>query len=138
MRDFARLAIAAWLVTSTPPLMAQAPIPQKLLDAKKALLLNGGVKPPAFDRLAKELQAWNRFELVNDPSRADIVITVKPPDRTSPAGSIHLSIMTPADQVMIYGDSTGPIWSESRAVTKLVDRLRERLEPKRSKPAKGG
>jgi hypothetical protein len=95
------------------------------MPAKTAFLVNEGAKQPAFDRLAKALQSWKRFALVDDVTHADMIIAIKPPPGLA---SMYLSITTTADQTVVWGEASGMGWSDSTMVTKLVERLRQRLE----------
>lgn len=78
-----------------PPPMALAPVPPALLAAKKVFISNAGADSGLFphpfsgdpDRPYNEfyaaIQIWGRFELVGDPSEADVVFELQ---LTSPYG----------------------------------------------------
>jgi hypothetical protein len=53
------------------------PLPETLINAKTAFVLNQGATDKDFDKLCKELKKWGRFSLVQDPSSsADILISL--------------------------------------------------------------
>ena len=71
-----RLAGAFVVAMSLGPawsLAAQAPLPTALQEGKRVFIAGEGVERKHIDHLAKELQKRERFELVGDRERADLV-----------------------------------------------------------------
>ena len=48
---------------------AKTPIPEALLNAKTAVVINEGAEGKDFDKFCKRLKEWGRFELVQDQRR---------------------------------------------------------------------
>jgi hypothetical protein len=119
--------IVALLLSCAAALLAQAPIPKALKEAKTAYLVNEGVKGETFARLAKELRSWNRFSLVDDASKADVIISMKHP--IGPGGA-YLSVVSTSDHTTLWGQNSGLSWSEGTMASKLVKNLREDLDRK--------
>jgi hypothetical protein len=54
-----------------------APLPAKILAAKKVFLANGGGNDLAYDALYAAIKEWPRFEIVDSPPAADIIIEIR-------------------------------------------------------------
>jgi hypothetical protein len=120
---------------------AQAPVPQALLTAKRAYLVNPAGDLKRFDTLADEFRKWGRFELVDDEEKADIIIefgkTVKGhvgsfsghTGNVTPIVLASLDIRTRGIGTPLWSDATGVIGSPGR----LVSHLREHIEKSESK-----
>ena len=118
------LLLVASVVLLTASGRAQAPTPRALVDAKTAYMVNAGAGQGTFDDLADEMRKWGRFTLVDDPSSADITITL---------GGLIAFKGWPMT-ITKTGD-TVPLWTDKqkKGLTKnvaqsLVKSLRERLE----------
>lgn len=70
------VSVLGTLLMSSLPAFAQAPVPKALREAKTVYLINEGASESMFDGLAKDLQKWGRWELVDDASRADLTVTI--------------------------------------------------------------
>ena len=135
-----QIALAATVVFS-PILVAQAPLPELLLTARTAYLVNQAGDVKRFDSLAKEFQKWGRFKLVDREDTADIVITFGRESRgqigsmvngygsSSPVTAITLEIGDRASESLLWKDSSPVIRSPQR----LMSRLRERMAKENSK-----
>jgi hypothetical protein len=121
------LRICIWvlgtLLMSSLPVFAQAPVPKALREAKTVYLINEGASESMFDGLAKDLQKWGRWELVDEASRADLTITI---------GGLKAFKGWP---MTIRSTDGTPVWSDrqKRGITTsvteaMVKKLRERLE----------
>jgi len=95
LKNILLAAFSLMLVTATSSLaqtktVAAAPIPPRVLAAKKVFVANGGKneystdlpqysggQDRAYDQLCAALKAGNRYEVVNDPSDADVVFEIE-------------------------------------------------------------
>jgi hypothetical protein len=80
---------AAQAPSQSPPPMPLAPVPTPLLSAKKVFISNAGADSGLFphpfsgdpDRPYNEffaaIQAWGRYQIVTDPSDADLVFELR-------------------------------------------------------------
>jgi hypothetical protein len=59
----------------------------RLAAAKSAYLQNGGGNEVAFNVVSESVQGWGRYQIVGDPTKADLIIEV-----ASPSGSNGISI----------------------------------------------
>jgi len=51
-------------------------LPAAICDAKKVFLSNGGDSDLAYDTFYSEMQRWGRYETVNSPDEADLIVEV--------------------------------------------------------------
>ena len=82
-------AVVANGQTAPPPPLSLAPVPTALLNAKKVFISNAGADSGLFphpfsgdpDRAYNEffagIQGWGRYQIVTDPSEADIVFELQ-------------------------------------------------------------
>ena len=54
-----------------------APLPAKVLAAKKVFLANGGGSDLAYDALYAAVKEWSRFQIVDASSNADVIIEIR-------------------------------------------------------------
>ena len=54
-----------------------APLPAKVLAARKAFLANGGGSDLAYDAFYAAVKEWSRYYIVSSSSEADIVIEIR-------------------------------------------------------------
>jgi hypothetical protein len=54
-----------------------APLPAKVLAAKKIFLANGGGNDLAYDALYAAVKEWARYEIVDTSSAADIIMEIR-------------------------------------------------------------
>lgn len=119
-----------------------SPLPDKLLTAKTAYLVNEGVDAKTFDNLWKEMSKWKRFDIVGDKAGADIAITLFLRSETIP-GAIVYGVIIPSEHKAFYlritdFESSTPLWSDradvglstTGALKKLISNLRKRMDRK--------
>jgi hypothetical protein len=147
----------------------QAPLPPAVVHAKKAFLLNGQTTAQyltkngntlAFDTLYADVKSWGKYELVDSPKDADIVIelqyrpysegsrsygvynqttnTVQSHDVTTVGADFALVIYesNSKEQLWSASDACGlarTVKNQQKEVIKSVDRLVEGLKA-RTKP----
>jgi hypothetical protein len=121
---------------------AKTPIPDALLNAKKAIVRNDRALEKDFLKLVDALKKWGRFELVQDRASADIIIllsanlktrNVEMPDIGGGMGSVqsqevlvnHISILNATDYSQLWSDDTSV---ESNEPKDLVARLKSKLK----------
>jgi hypothetical protein len=54
-----------------------APLPAKIMAAKKVFLANGGGSDLAYDSLYAAVKVWSRFQIVDTSSNADVIIEIR-------------------------------------------------------------
>jgi hypothetical protein len=54
-----------------------APLPAKVITAKKVFLSNGGGSDLAYDALYAAFKEWSRFQIVDSWSDADVIIEIR-------------------------------------------------------------
>src|SRR5260370_15496728 len=54
-----------------------APLPAKVLAAKKVFLANGGGSDLAYDALYAAMKEWSRFQIVGTTSDADLILEIR-------------------------------------------------------------
>src|SRR5258708_27680976 len=54
-----------------------APLPAKVLAAKKVCLINGGGSDLAYDALYSAFKEWARYEIVDTSAAADIIVELR-------------------------------------------------------------
>jgi hypothetical protein len=136
----------------------KAPVPQKLVTAKKAFVVNDGTPSKVFDKFYSEIKKWNRFSLVETKDQADVVImltakndsnspSVVPvitggSDRSTGGGVIvganqptyHLKITDAKDATPLWADSSADVVWAPNSPRKMVSSLRKRIEQQEGKP----
>jgi hypothetical protein len=138
-----RIIFAAFLFCLFQAYAKTPPIPEALLNAKTAFVVNGGADDKDFDKLCKRLKDWGRFELVQDPKKADIVITiytrverqiVQMPN-IGMGGGVN-SVQVPINYLRIVDARVGAeLWSDktsgrSKDPRKLVNNLKNKMKKK--------
>ena len=118
-------------------------IPEALMNAKNAFVVNQGSLPKDFEKLNKVLKEWGRFELVSDPKGADIIIalssqsqvkTVQMPSTAGGLGGVnsqqvmisYIRITSTNDGTLLYSAET----TESGDPKQLVVNLKNRMKKK--------
>ncbi len=143
-----------------PVLYAQehAPIPEKLVSARKLFLVNDSGDLKAYDKLYSELRKWGRFTIVTSQSTADaIVVLTSRAEYAVTVGTgtviasgnvgtgMGTSVSVPGTylHLKIFDATTGePLWSDAtekwvtagHAPSKLVSNLKKRMVQPRTKP----
>jgi len=119
------------------------PIPEALLNAKTAFVVNRGASVKDFEKLSNLLKEWGRFELVQDQKSADIVITISTQmqDRIVQAPNVgigggtttikglvnYLSILDAREGTELWSDQTSPGSKDPR---QLVSNLKNKMKKK--------
>jgi hypothetical protein len=118
---FAVLAKAQTPATAPPPPASLAPVPPPLLNAKTVFISNAGADSGLFphpfsgdpDRpynaFYAAIQGWGRYQLVSDPSDADLVFElhlIAPPGPSSPNKQYGASDPLPMFRLVIFDRKT--------------------------------
>ena len=130
--------VCASALLSLTSLVAQAPVPEPLLKARRAYMVNEAGRLKSFDSLANELRKWGRFELVNKRDDADVIIALGK-HNAGPFGSFYgkNGVVMPVIQLTFElrdkrDDSV--LWSETRGTPgSFVKHLRDRIEAEEKK-----
>jgi hypothetical protein len=138
MRFFELLCAALLFAASAnaqapPPAASLAPVPQALLNAKTVFISNAGADSGLFphpfsgdpDRpyhqFYSAMQSWGRYEIVGDPSLADIVIELQliaPPGPSSGNKVNGASDPLPMFRLVIYDRKTHYVlWALTESIT---------------------
>jgi hypothetical protein len=118
---FATAAEAQAQAPSAPPPLSLAPVPSALLNAKTVFISNAGADSGLFphpfsgdpDRPYNEfyaaMQSWGRYQIVGDPSQADVVFELQliaPPGPSSGNKVNGASDPLPMFRLVIYDRRT--------------------------------
>jgi hypothetical protein len=130
--------ISIWLLVSalTGPASVAAQdvaLPAALMAAKTAAVVNAGVTQEYFERLVLELREWKRFTIVDDPSQADVTISlegkntigVNPIIGTVPAVAYWLTIAH--GDTTLYRDQLKGCCSFKAMTRKTLEKLDKRM-----------
>jgi len=71
-RWIACFLLCSFLIAEKLPV---APLPNQIISAKKVFLVNSGANE-AFDCFYNDLKQWGRYDLVDSPDAADLVIEI--------------------------------------------------------------
>jgi hypothetical protein len=124
-----------------------APLPERLVTAKSAYLVNDSGDLKAYDNFYKELRKWNRFLVVPSRGDADVVMVLTSNSQYAisvvtatatggnvigtavsvPSTSLCLKIFDPATAETLWSDMTEKWITSGHAPSKLVSNLRKRL-----------
>jgi hypothetical protein len=79
--SFVMLFVAVFCAEAAPSKSRKdvplAPLPAKVVAAKKVFLSNGGGSDLAYDALYAAVKEWPRFEIVDTSAAADIIIDIR-------------------------------------------------------------
>lgn len=92
---------------------ATPPVAKEILAAKKVFLVDRGGDTKVFDQVYTKIASWGRWEVVNDPSEADMVLVVS--NRVQNWGAIGTA--TAVGDGAIIGVT--PIYSDKRYLSLL-------------------
>jgi hypothetical protein len=123
---------------------AKPNIPEALWNAKTAYVGNDGAEPKDVEKLSKLLGEWGQFQIVQDKTTADIVITlstqlqtrtIRLPNTGGGFGGMNsqqvlvstIRIFNAKDSSTLYTDETG---GDSKDPKQLVDRLKHKMKKK--------
>jgi hypothetical protein len=116
-----------------PPAASLAPVPPALLNAKTVFISNAGADSGLFphpfsgdpdrpyNQFYAAMQSWGRYEIVGDPSQADIVIELQliaPPGPSSGNKVNGASDPLPMFRLVIYDRKTHYVlWALTESIT---------------------
>lgn len=136
---------AILFVIAHSALAQKAPLPEELLKAKKAYLINEAGVQDTFNQLYQEFVKWKRFEIVKSQEEADILVIVSILKTTATVGvmsggigvmgpveynRIHFSIVNSKTKLPLWSDSDDVGFRTKRTLPKLVNALKKRMEGK--------
>jgi hypothetical protein len=142
MWKFSAAVLCLSLFTISPLLAQQAPIPDQLMTAKSAFVVNDGVWFKVYDKFYGELVKWNRFRLVQRSEDADITIVLSHTPGTLvggvavPSGGVfiggseskyYMRITVAKDGTPLWADMTGEAGLVSNSGKRLVSNLQKRM-----------
>jgi len=138
-----RMIFVAFLFCFFQAYAKTPPIPEALLNAKTAFVVNRGASVKDFEKLSNLLKEWGRFELVQDQKSADIVITISTQmqDRIVQAPNVgigggtttikglvnYLSILDARDGTELWSAETS---GDSKDPRQLVSNLKNKMKKK--------
>ncbi len=138
-----RILFAAFLLCFIQAYAKTPEVPDELLTAKKAYVKNEGAQPKDLEKFIKLLTDWGRFELVNNPASADIVIslntqlqyrTVRLPSTSGGFGGINTQQVLISYIKIFNTKDSSQLWSDETLDTKdpkyLVDNLKSKMKKK--------
>ncbi len=144
---FRRLGLtAAVSVLLVSTLLGQhAPLPERLLNAKTAFVMNDGTASKVFDKFYVELEKWGHFRIVQAKTEADVIIVLssRPGELGGAvamaggtsgvviAGSesrFYIRITDAEDATPLWSDNVGEATLVSNSAKKLVKNLKERVD----------
>lgn len=133
------------LAALSVPVMAKmrAPLPDKLLAARTVYLENWTGDADLVDDLYEELQLWNRFKIVTDKSKADLIVRLSvstyvrsQPQIKAESGAyvtlpvypsrLHFSLVDPGTGDLLWTDTDGSL--DKYGAKSLVKKIRKRIE----------
>lgn len=116
-----------------PPAASLAPVPPALLNAKTVFISNAGADSGLFphpfsgdpdrpyNQFYAAMQSWGRYEIVGDPSQADVVIELQliaPPGPSSGNKVNGASDPLPMFRLVIYDRKTHYVlWALTESIT---------------------
>jgi hypothetical protein len=119
---------------SKPSEVAAASVPDRLIHAKSALVVNAGVRLEVFDKFQAELQKWNRFRLVQRKEDADITILLSSTSGELFGGGseskFYVRISDAKDGSPLWADMIETAGSVSGSGKRLVSNLRKEMDEK--------
>lgn len=118
------VAASAQIIRFTPPKKSsadvginsvQAPVPAPLVNGKKAFIsyelgdvtafpqaYSGGPER-AYGEFYSAMKAWGRYELVSDPSQADVVFAVRFSDPINTMPQIRIGVTDARSRIALWG-----------------------------------
>jgi hypothetical protein len=144
--------IALCLLLCTFPAVAKdlkAPLPEKLFEAKTVYIDNRSGQSDILDKAYTALKEWNRYEIIQDKAKADIVFaftvssetrgsyttgnvddngTVQATTTPTRVGHTTMAVLDPTDGQILFSDTRR--WHLfGSAMKDAVKELRKRMEP---------
>jgi hypothetical protein len=121
---------------------AKTPIPEALLNAKTAVVINQGSDAKDFEKFCTLLSEWGRFELVPDSGKADIIIrlstkleikTVQMPSTAGGLGGMNTQQVIVSTVNITNARDGSQLWTgetPSKNPKNLVSDLKNKLKTK--------
>jgi outer membrane protein assembly factor BamB len=78
--SFALLGLALFSVAAFAEQKDYAPLPEKVVAAKTVMLVNESGTARFGDDLYRQIKSWNRWQVVTDRGKADLVLVLSPSD----------------------------------------------------------
>jgi hypothetical protein len=106
--------LAALLFLQTHALAGQdkyAPLPAKVVNAKTVFYINDTTSSRFGDDLYQELKKWNRWQVVNDRKKADLILVLSQRDQIE--GTIATATATTSGNTAYATGASAPIKSSS-------------------------
>jgi outer membrane protein assembly factor BamB len=69
-----------WALTAVAEKKIYAPLPDKVVAAKTVFFVNGSGTTRFGDDLYRQIKAWNRWDVVGNREKADLVLVLSPSD----------------------------------------------------------
>jgi hypothetical protein len=115
-----------------------APLPSKILEAKTVYIDNQTGYEEAADHCYDALQRWGRYTVVQDKSKADLILVLAGNHETRGAyanGSAVVALRRSLTSLSVVDPATGDVlWSDTESAPhgsragSLVDKFRRRVE----------
>ena len=149
-----KILIASLLILALPAIAGEKQpltVPDRLLQAKTAYLVNDDVGEKPFENFREELKRWGRFTLVDSPEAADILIVLKgnPSANTGASAAVggggagitfgggrphyELTVRDAKTRVDLWGDAMQETVVKKGAPQRLVKKLRQVMEAQESR-----
>ncbi len=97
---FALLGLALFSAVAVAGQKEYAPLPDKVVAARTVVLVNESGTARFGDDLYRQIKAWNRWQVVTDRGKADLVLVLSPSD-TVPV--VLSSASATASEQTVYG-----------------------------------
>jgi hypothetical protein len=78
--SFTLLGLALFSMAAFAEQKDYAPLPEKVVAAKTVMLVNESGTSRFGDDLCRQIKAWNRWQVVTDKGKADLVLVLSPSD----------------------------------------------------------
>jgi len=88
-----------------------APLPEKVVNAKTVFYINDTTSSRFGDDLYQELRKWNRWQVVTDKNRADLILVLSQRDHIE--GTIATATATTSGNTAYATGASAPIKSSS-------------------------
>jgi hypothetical protein len=123
---------------------AKEPLPEVLLNAKTAIVKNDGALEKDFAKFYDAMKKWGRFELVEERSKADIIVwlsadikvrNIQIPSVNGSMGIVQSQNVIVYDIRILNEKDETPLWSDSTSVEssdpkRLVSNLQHKMKKK--------
>ena len=110
----------------------KAPLPDEIVKAKSVYLMNETGKAKFGDAVYKQIKTWNRWQVVTDKTKADLVLVVTDKGGMGSLNpSFYLRVVKPKTGSELWTSRTtmqGKLWQSWGSVAEtLVKDIRERM-----------